>query len=279
MYCKNCGEKLPEDAKFCASCGEKVESPSLEKEENTEPVQEVKETVNVAYAAPPVQNKKKSSAGLIIGIVVGIVAFLGLATVGGLIILGLLVERENPTEPIGDIDEPYSQTISNETIDVKFGKYVVEIPAGVDYDYNDKGVIFEKDGNYYEIAIIQQNFNVLKENREVFVGKEDGTGADKITFDSVDVKTKDNKEYLLIYGTYGIQDMITLLTTTSSIPGYTVTVSCYGPSITEKESFEVSIPVIESLNIFRSESSEDLVLNRFGFIENIVWEDIEITEE
>lgn len=29
MFCRKCGEQLPDDAKFCGKCGTKVELPSL----------------------------------------------------------------------------------------------------------------------------------------------------------------------------------------------------------------------------------------------------------
>ncbi len=42
MYCKNCGNKLNDGAKFCAKCGNKVEQENSEKTENIALASEVK---------------------------------------------------------------------------------------------------------------------------------------------------------------------------------------------------------------------------------------------
>ena len=42
MYCKNCGNKLNDGAKFCAKCGNKVEQENSEKTENVALASEVK---------------------------------------------------------------------------------------------------------------------------------------------------------------------------------------------------------------------------------------------
>ena len=44
MFCKNCGHKLSDDAKFCSNCGAKVEAETEAEEEIVEPLEIVDET-------------------------------------------------------------------------------------------------------------------------------------------------------------------------------------------------------------------------------------------
>lgn len=79
LYCKKCGNELPEDAKFCTKCGQKVEA--------TQP--------QVA-TQNPVPNQANQSNKKLMYIIIAIAAvFLIVAVVFGILILGKLGDKED----------------------------------------------------------------------------------------------------------------------------------------------------------------------------------------
>jgi len=64
-YCRNCGTRLKENAKFCASCGQAVTK-------TQQPAQLQQPTYQQPRYAPPAPTKKKSSAPLIVGGIAGL---------------------------------------------------------------------------------------------------------------------------------------------------------------------------------------------------------------
>ena len=261
MFCKNCGNKLEEEAKFCAKCGEK----RAEIEETHVHEEAIPTQVSQGVPVQQVSNQKKSSTGLIVGVVLGVVGLLSLLVSGGILAVNLIVNKTEEKPPIDITDQVDPELISNNKQDVKFGKYQASIPGGADYDYDDSILMFLYEENYYEITVVTYNFNAIKENKEIFVGKQDNSSGVNITFDSAEVKNVDGEDYVVIYGKFGSEDLVSLFARSKAIPGYTIAVSCYGPTITEKEALRVSIPVINSLNISRS-FEEGTTNAKFGFL-------------
>ena len=64
-YCRNCGSRLKENAKFCASCGQAVTK-------TQQPAQPQQPIYQQPRYVPPTPVKKKSSAPLIIGGIAGL---------------------------------------------------------------------------------------------------------------------------------------------------------------------------------------------------------------
>ncbi len=93
MFCKNCGTKLPDDAKFCNSCGTatgvnaqapKIEEPKAEVPKADVPKTDApKATVGTQTPATPAPKKKYNNVMKTIGI---ILAALGVFSVIGAII-------------------------------------------------------------------------------------------------------------------------------------------------------------------------------------------------
>ena len=91
MFCKNCGQKIPDGAKFCANCG-------------GEAAGSANQTTPVQPYTQPAPAKKSSHVGLIVGILLGAMAFLGLLVIGLFLIFSLLANStvKTPPEPIDD---------------------------------------------------------------------------------------------------------------------------------------------------------------------------------
>jgi len=116
MECKNCGSKLRDDAVFCTNCGTRVEEVSPQPHKSDEPTtqrdepqqQFEQQSQGMAYNQPyppyPVgvpmpEKKKKSKAGLIIGLILG-----GIVLITGIILLGLFAGRELYRTGSDDLD-------------------------------------------------------------------------------------------------------------------------------------------------------------------------------
>ncbi len=87
MYCKNCGIKLREGAKFCNECGTKVDSVTTNKKENNVSTTTTENKTSGVTVTPI--NKSKATASLVLGIlsfVLGVL-FIPLPIVG--LILGI----------------------------------------------------------------------------------------------------------------------------------------------------------------------------------------------
>ena len=228
MFCKNCGQKIPDGAKFCANCGG-----------------ETAETKNVV---PPVQPytqvapaKKSSSVGLIVGILLGAMAFLGLLVVGLFLIFRLLANStvETPPEPI---DDP---VVVHEDIDVSFAGYSITLPYGTDYELSDDGVTFELDGFYYEFAIISQSYDMYKNNASLLIGREDTTTG--MVINNAVVKTYDNTEYVELTGVYKSNDYTMTLLKSDLVPYGTIAVAKYGAEEKENETIKKALELMKTL--------------------------------
>lgn len=71
MFCKKCGNSLPDGATFCGGCGAKIEVPAPVVEEAVPVVQEAAPTIQ---EAPVKSDKKKSKKALVIAIVAVVLA-------------------------------------------------------------------------------------------------------------------------------------------------------------------------------------------------------------
>ena len=127
MFCNNCGNQLPDGAKFCNVCGAAIQSP-VSKAPVTQqpqvPQQPFGHQSNSTNPCPPdpapinPTPAKKKKTGLVIGIVVAVV-FAVIAVVGGLIGTGVIsTEGSTPIER-GTIE---GNTYVNESINLAFEK-------------------------------------------------------------------------------------------------------------------------------------------------------------
>lgn len=86
MFCKKCGAKLEEGAKFCPMCGTKVEEKPEKKESlvQTSAGKPVKETIQEKKKGPedPKKGSKKGLIAAIVAVIVLLAGFLGYSTVG-----------------------------------------------------------------------------------------------------------------------------------------------------------------------------------------------------
>lgn len=228
MFCKNCGQKIPDGAKFCANCGGEASGSA----NVTTPVQPYTQ---------PAPAKKSSHVGLIVGILLGAMAFLGLLVVGLFLIFSLLANStiETPPEPI---DDPI---VVHEDIDVSFGSYAITLPYGTDYELSDDGVTFELDGFYYEFAIISQSYNTYKNNVDLLIGREDtSTG---MVINNAEVKTYNNREYVKLTGIYKSNDYTMILVQSDLVPYGTVAVAKYGPEEAKDETIKKAEELLKTL--------------------------------
>ena len=228
MFCKNCGEKIPDGAKFCANCGGGTEN---------------QVTPPVGQYTQPAPAKKSSGVGIVIGILVGAMAFLALLVVGLFLIFSLLAKSsiETPPEPIDDPDPIVEPT----DIDVTFGSYSITLPYDTDYETSDDGVTFEIDGYYYEFAIIKQSYSIYKNNVNALIGQEDeSTG---MVINNAEVVTYNNIEYVLLRGLYNSKDYTMALAKSDLIPSYTIAVAKYGKESSENETLKMAEELIKSL--------------------------------
>ena len=90
MYCKHCGEQIPDGSKFCSKCGKSLVPPAQPAQAaptvNAAPAQPVQpaQTVQPQPATPPANKSKKGGKKILIAV---IAAVLALALVGGVIAL------------------------------------------------------------------------------------------------------------------------------------------------------------------------------------------------
>ena len=71
MYCKNCGQQIPDDAQFCSSCGYSTGSRPNNNEQNTQPQQTTNtNTQNKEH------NEPKTALGVIFSLFLGLIGLL-----------------------------------------------------------------------------------------------------------------------------------------------------------------------------------------------------------
>lgn len=151
MFCENCGNPLPDGARFCGECGAPVsQAPAEEAAQEAAPViaEEVipaEEAVQEAAAAPVVIPEapteqtapKKSRAGLIIAVIAAA------AIVLGVLIAGFLTNWFRAEKPKGPMDEivaaykaAFPEGSSNGTANIraKISGISVDIPVQFDID-------------------------------------------------------------------------------------------------------------------------------------------------
>lgn len=152
MFCENCGNSLPDGARFCGECGVPVsQAPAEEAAQEAaaviaEEVIPAAEAVREAAAAPVVIPEapaeqtapKKSHAGLIIGIIAAAVIVLGV------LIAGLFTNWFRAEKPKGPMDEimaaykaafPEGSSNGTATIRTKISGISVDIPVQFDMDH------------------------------------------------------------------------------------------------------------------------------------------------
>lgn len=125
MYCKNCGNKLNENEKFCANCGMTIES-NLNAN-NTE--KQINNTNNT---------NKKTSKWVIISIILGVIAFLSFSA----IIIGTLFDDSTGSkELLKQLEEKYHEEFQV----TKFGGRDFLNATGKFYAYpkNNPKILFE----------------------------------------------------------------------------------------------------------------------------------------
>lgn len=103
MFCKNCGNQIDDDAKFCHGCGasteEPIDHPVVEKIPVSSPASRT--------VQPKAPEKKKGMGCLsVIGIILAIFLFF--------IFIGIIMGEEEP-EKVGDSGSPSSSTSASET--------------------------------------------------------------------------------------------------------------------------------------------------------------------
>lgn len=127
MFCNNCGNQLPDGAKFCNVCGAAIQTPvskapvTQQPQVPQEPFGHQSNFTNPCPPDPAPVNPtpaKKKKTGLVIGIVFAVV-FAVIAVVGGLIGTGVIsTEGSTPIER-GTIE---GNTYVNESINLEFEK-------------------------------------------------------------------------------------------------------------------------------------------------------------
>lgn len=237
MFCKNCGEKIPDGAKFCANCGGGI----VEEQPVTPPVQQYTQ---------PAPAKKSSSVGIIVGILLGAMAFLALLVVGLFLIFSLLANSsiQTPPEPIDDPDPIVEPT----DMDVVFGSYSITLPYDTAYETSDDGVTFELDGYYYEFAIIKQSYSLYKNNVNALIGQEDeSTG---MIINNAELVMFNNVEYIVLTGLYNSKDYTMVLAKSDLVPSYTIAVAKYGKEVIEDETLKKAEELIKTLKYAASDA-------------------------
>ncbi len=124
MYCKNCGNKLNDGAKFCAKCGNKVEQENSEKTKNVALASEVKlneqkenvkidaQAINQNVAQNSVNNPVNNNTAInktgtnvfaLIGFILSLVGILscGSTTIFGLVLSIVGLTQVNKTKESG----------------------------------------------------------------------------------------------------------------------------------------------------------------------------------
>ena len=87
MYCKKCGNKLPDNAKFCNKCGQQVNAPIKKEEKKIEPPK-------LEQSKPPVSNQNNTNTNIktiksidinkiLVGAIAVVVLIIGLVVVSG----------------------------------------------------------------------------------------------------------------------------------------------------------------------------------------------------
>lgn len=126
MFCNNCGNQLPDGAKFCNVCGAAIQSPvskapvTQQPQVPQEPFGHQSNFTNPCPPDPAPVNPtpaKKKKTGLVIGIVAGVFAII--AIIGTLYGTGLLNPENSPTIERGTIE---GNTYVNESINLEFEK-------------------------------------------------------------------------------------------------------------------------------------------------------------
>ena len=245
MYCSKCGSKLEQNSKFCAHCGEKT----------AEEITTNSGMTNVSYEQ---QTGKKSSTGLIIGLVVGLLVLVGGAAMVAVLFFGLSITNglsspttENSSITIADQDDVTPTTVSTGDKEVTFGSYSVKLPKEAEIEVGTDSVMFLYDERIYEVSVVTQNFAAIKNSRQGFIGEKQLNGS-IIDVRSAELKDRNGQEMVVLKGTLDGYDMVMVYTKSSAVPYYSVAALCYGEDLTEKEAMNNMLPILDSLKIART---------------------------
>ncbi len=131
MFCKNCGQELPDGTKFCTDCGAQT---AMEAQQ-TPPVQPAQPVMNQSYQMPMMPPKKKFPAWAIVLIVLG--ALIGVALIG--IVFGTDDDPVKTTASSQAGAQAESQTDSKGEVIAKVGETL---------DYNGLKITFDSVEKY-----------------------------------------------------------------------------------------------------------------------------------
>lgn len=166
MNCGNCGNVLNENDKFCASCGTPVNQVNLSNQgtygsapnmgnaikEGVAPTvrqEQVGQNMYQNYGQPVYQSNyvkpKKSNTGLIVGIIVAVIAVIGITLIGGLIFVSAVInetsnsKKKENTSVVSEenVNQTSTDGGSEETITtykVTHDDYTYELPSNVTYE-------------------------------------------------------------------------------------------------------------------------------------------------
>lgn len=163
MYCKNCGVKNPENAKFCQNCGGRIENVVVSNNVlinnvpiNNEPMNNVQINNPLVNNLPnngliETQKKKGNPIFFLALIVFGICA----------ITIPLFLGNKSQTTKE---DNPIDQTSSSETTQVKYNGYTFDIPKEYYYTYYEENLMIYSDTASWAIMffINDNNFTNYK---------------------------------------------------------------------------------------------------------------------
>ena len=190
MFCKKCGQQLPDDTKFCTKCG----APTLVAEAQQQPIVQNQPIMSQPYQFP-IQPKKKFPAWAIVLIVVGAVLFFFLL-IG---VLGSITDEDADT-----IANQSETVISDEsTVSKVTSKPNNKTDKKDTYSINEAGT---SHGATITVTKVEKSsgstFDKPKDGMEYVIVhvKIQNTGKEKISYNPYDYKMLNSKGQIVDHG-------------------------------------------------------------------------------
>ena len=193
MYCKNCGNKLNENEKFCSNCGMTIESnlnnsklPNMNDNSNNSNISNMNTNSNINNYQQQINSvsgkaNKWKTISMVLGIIAIVLSFifyfytLPLSIIG--LIFGIKAKKEDTKNSIGFIVNIVAIAI---TIIMTIIVFVIDLPNNETNNYNNDNSYNDSNyGDYGETDGVKGNYS-----RDAFSGNsfEYKTGYDSATF-------------------------------------------------------------------------------------------------
>lgn len=246
MFCKYCGSKIPENAKFCQNCGGKLDVNLSAQMSNNNAVLTPNNNSTSMNNIPMTNSTSKSNNTilLIFLIIVGICAI-----VVPIIFMGndSLKETENKSNEETNIkneedkNEPEIE-YPKDTTNVQYGGYTFEIPTEyTNMEYDGNLAVLPSDGSWIIMFVFSDaNFNELKTQISLL----DSMLSEQYPNASSEYKTYQGYEYILTNFTSDGKEMKMVLTDVGNDKLLMSLLMPMDTSVTFDDLFSIAFPII-----------------------------------